>query len=192
MASVIQRTDGRTAVLDLESIQLQNNIIMINKEIDSESVNEWQSMLLYLTSNISPEDSKTNPIQLYINSPGGSVYDGLGLYDIIQFIKSKGYIIRTINIGLCASFASIILMSGTEGYRESLPNCTVMLHELSYGNYDKFHNMKDSQEEADRINNILENIIVKHTSYNPKDMERKDVWMGANDALKYKIIDKIL
>lgn len=192
MACVIQKTDGRTAVLDLESIQLQSNLIMINKPITQETVSEWQSMLLYLITQTTPEESKENPIQLYINSPGGSVYDGLGLYDVIHLIKSKGYIVRTINIGTCASMAAIILMAGSIGYRESLPNCSIMLHELSYGDFGKLSEMEDAVEESQRLQIILDGIITSNSNFLPTDFERKDVWMDAKTALKYKIIDKIL
>lgn len=190
MANVIQRTDSRTAVLDLESVQLQNNIIMVTGDITQESVAEWQSMLFYLMQQ--NQDSKDTPIQLYINSNGGSVYSGLGLYDTIQYAISKGYVIKTVNIGICASMAAVILLSGSQGYRHSYPNASVMLHELSYGNWGKYSEMKDSHEESTRIKNIIDSIICKHTDFNPIDMDRKDVWMGTDDALKYKIIDKTL
>lgn len=192
MIGVIERSNERMVVVDLESKQLQNNIIMITGEINQERVSEWQSMILYLMGTMTPKESVNNPIQIYINSYGGSVYDGLGLYDTIQLAKSKGFIVRTVNIGTCASMASIILMSGSEGQRRSLPNCSVMLHELSYGDFGKFSEMEDSVNEAKRLQEKLNRIIRTHTDYDPNNFNRKDVWMDAEEAKRYKIIDNIV
>lgn len=192
MIGVIERSSDRMIVVDLESKQLQNNIIMVTGEITQDRVTEWQSMIFYLMGTMTPKESVNNPIQIYINSYGGSVYDGLGLYDTIQLAKSKGYIVRTVNIGTCASMASIILMSGSEGHRDSMPNCSVMLHELSYGDFGKFSEMEDSVNEAKRLQEKLNKIIRIHTNFDPNNFNRKDVWMDAETAKKYNIIDNII
>lgn len=188
MIGVIERSNERMIVVDLDSKQLQNNIIMITGDITQEKVSEWQSMLIYLMST----SDKKDPIQLYINSYGGSVYDGLGLYDTIQLVKSKGFTVRTVNIGTCASMASIILMAGSKGHRDSMPNCSVMLHELSYGDFGKFSEMEDSVNEAKRLQEKLNEIIKEHTNFDPNNFNRKDVWLDAEKAKNYKIIDNIL
>lgn len=189
---VIEKSNERIVVLDLASKQLQSNLIMINGEITQESVSEWQAMLFYLMSKLTPEESKKNPIQIYINSYGGSVYDGLGLYDTIQNLIKKGYTVRTVNIGVCASMAAIILMAGSKGYRQSFPNSSTMIHELSYSDFGKISEMKDSVKEAERLQKILDNIIKDSTNCDIKSFERKDVWFNAQEALEKGIIDSIL
>ena len=132
-------------------------------------------------------------ITMYINTPGGSVYDGLGLYDLMQYAKKKNIIIRTVNIGKACSMGSILLMAGSKGYRESLPNCAIMIHEISTMDYGKTSELKDQMKELDRLQKIVNNIISECSD--PKLIElseRKDLWLDANEALEYKIIDKII
>lgn len=187
--NILETGQQRMACIDLQSKLLQNGIVMITEEIDSDTVTEYQEQLFYLMSKY----QKGDVITLYINSPGGSVYDGLGLYDVIQIIKSKGIIVRTINIGKACSMASILLMAGTKGYRESTPNSTVMVHEISTYEWGKTPEILDATKELERLQNLMNNII--STNSDPELVNlcsRKDLWLGAEDALKYNIIDKIL
>ncbi len=189
MANVIESGDKKMVVLSIESKLLQQKIIMVNDEICLMSVSEYQQQLLYLMSTSKPGDI----ISIYINSPGGTVYDGLGLYDMIVYAKQKGFIIRTINVGKACSMGSILLMAGSPGYRESLPNGSVMLHEISSVDFGKTSEMRDQMEEMNRLQKVMNNII--STCSDPqliKLAERKDLWLNAEDALKYKIIDKII
>lgn len=187
--AVLETGQQRMASIDIQSKLLQEGIIMITDEIDSITVTEYQEQLFYLMSKYGEGDI----ITLYINSPGGSVYDGLGLYDTIQIIKSKGIIVRTVNIGKACSMASILLMCGTKGYRESTKNSSVMIHEISTLNYGKTPEIRDSTEEMDRLQKIMDDIIKENSSEELIKMcYRKDLWLGAEDAVKYNIIDKIL
>ena len=133
--SIIEQAQSRMAVLDLQSKLLQNNNIFLTEEINEQSISTIQAELFYLTSKMTPEESKTDPITLYINSPGGEVYSCLGLYDVMQLFINQGYVIRTINIGLAASAAAVILLAGSKGYRYCLPHSTTMLHQPSSGTY---------------------------------------------------------
>lgn len=187
--NILETGQQRMTAIDLQSKLLQEGIIMITSEITRDSVTEYQEQLFYLMSKYKAGDVVT----IYINSPGGSVYSGLGLYDVIQVVKSKGIIVRTINIGVAASMASILLMSGTPGHRESTENSTVMVHELSSYDYGKIQELKDSVEECERLQKRLNAIIEKSADPQLVDLcYRKDLWLSAEDAVKYKIIDKII
>jgi len=162
---------------------------MLDDCISDETVSTYQAQLLYLMSKL----SKGSTINIYINSPGGNVYAGLGLYDTINYAKNKGFIIKTINIGSACSMAALILMSGSKGYRYGTPNSSVLIHELSGGVFDKMSCMKDSIEEATRLQTALNNIIA--TNANPDLIEaclRKDLWLDADKAISYNVIDSIL
>lgn len=185
---ILENTPARAAAITLESKLLKEKIIMISDELDSYNVAEYQSELIYLSSICQKGDT----ISIYINSPGGCVYEGLGLYDTIQLVKNKGIKVRTINIGKACSMAAIILLSGSKGYRESFPHASVMLHELSYGDVGKLSSMKDSTKEAERIQDILNSIIKENTNFNIEDMSGKDIWLSPEDAIKSGIIDKIV
>lgn len=189
MAYVIEQADKRITTLSIESKLLQQKIMLVTEEITQHSVTEYQGQLMYLMSKCKSGDI----ITMYINTPGGSVYDGLGLYDLMQYAKKKNIIIRTVNIGKACSMGSILLMAGSKGYRESLPNCAIMIHEISTMDYGKTSELKDQMKELDRLQKIVNNIISECSD--PKLIElseRKDLWLDANEALEYKIIDKII
>lgn len=189
MATIIENGDKQMVTFSIDSKLLQQKIIMITSEIDLQSVSEYQQQLMYLMSISKVGET----ISIYINSPGGSVYDGLGLYDLIVFAKKKGFIIKTINIGKACSMGSILLMAGTKGYRESLPNCRVMIHEISSLDYGKTSELRDHMEEMNHLQKIINDIISECADSKLIEMaERKDLWLNAKDAIKYNIIDKIL
>lgn len=186
---ILETSNQRMICFDLQSKLLQEGIIMITEEITAESVADYQAQLFYLMSKYKEGDV----ITIYINSPGGTVLDGLGLYDVIQLVKDKGIIVRTINIGSACSMASLLLMSGTKGYRESTKNSSVLIHEISSGDCGKVPDLEDFAEELKRLQKIANTIISTHSD--PKLIElchRKELWLGAEQALEYNIIDKIL
>ena len=139
MANIIENSNQQMVVLSIESKLLQQKIILISSEITEETVTEYQSQLMYLMSLCNKPD---DIITLYINTPGGSVYDGLGLLDLINYAKKQNIIIRTVNIGKAFSMGALLLMSGTKGYRESLLNSSVMIHEISSGGYGKIQDLE--------------------------------------------------
>lgn len=165
---------------------LEGRIIFINGEINDEMASEVVAKLLYL-------DSQSNEdITIYINSPGGSVTSGLMIYDTIKYVKSD---VSTIGIGLSASMASILLMSGTKGKRKILTHGRVMLHELSTATDGKISDILVYTNEIQRTHKTLSNIIVENSSLSKEQVEielKKDFWLNSNEALKLGIVDKIV
>ena len=190
--NVIEQGNTHMTALDLESKLLQSNIIFITEEITAESIATYQAELIYLTNEISPEESEGKPIQIYINSPGGDCYSCLGLYDLMQRYINKGYIIKTVNVGCAASAAAIILLAGTPGHRLTMPHCTTMLHQPSSVTYGTVTDMEIDCKEAKRIKEVLNDIVKKHTSPEVVKFMERDKWLSAEEALKYKIVDKIV
>lgn len=187
---IIKRSPSeRMAVVDLESELLQSRIIFITGEIDEESVATYQAEIMYLASQIT--DKTKTSIKIYINSPGGSVYSCLGLYDIMQYYINKGYIIETKNIGLAASAAAIILMSGSKGKRTATKNSTIMLHQPSSGTVGTAKDMEIDIKEVLRLKEVLNGIISKHASEELVPFLERDKWMTAEEAKQYNIIDSI-
>ncbi len=189
--SILEQAQSRMAVLDLQSKLLQNNNIFLTEEINEQSISTIQAELFYLTSKMTPEESKNDPITIYINSPGGEIYSCLGLYDVMQLFINQGYVIRTINIGLAASAAAVILLAGSTGYRYCLPNSTVMLHQPSSGTYGTITDMKIAVEEGDRLKKLLNDIVIKHAGEQVVELMERDAWISPEEALKFNLIDEI-
>lgn len=189
--SIIEQAQSRMAVLDLQSKLLQNNNIFLTEEVNERSISTIQAELFYLTSKMTAEESKNDPITIYINSPGGEVYSCLGLYDVMQLFINQGYVIRTINIGLAASAAAVILLAGSKGYRFCLPNSTVMLHQPSSGTYGTITDMKIAVEEGDRLKKLLNDVVSKHAGEQVVELMERDAWISPEEALKFNLIDKI-
>ncbi len=181
-------TDGRVErAFDIYSRLLKDRIIFLGSDVNEHTANLIVAQLLFLDN----EDNKKD-ISLYINSPGGSVYDALAIYDTIQFVKSD---IQTVGIGVQASAAAFLLSSGKKGKRFILPNSTVMVHQPSSGTRGKVTDMEIDLKESLRIKRQLNEIMAKNTGQTVKkiqeDMER-DYWMTADEAKKYGIVDKVI
>ena len=165
---------------------LKERIIFLGTDVNEASANIVVAQLLFLQA----EDPKKD-IYLYINSPGGSVYDALAIYDTMQYVSND---IQTVGIGVQASAAAFILSSGTKGKRFLLPNATVMIHQPSSGTQGKISDQEISLKEGLRLKKLLESIMAKNTGQSlakiHDDMER-DKWLSAEDAKKYGIIDDI-
>ena len=186
--TIIEERKLNAVTMDVFSRLLMDRIIFLGTAINSDVANIITGQLLWLDS-IDPGKE----ITMYINSPGGSVYDGLGLYDLMQYIQTKGIKIRTVNIGQACSMAFILLIGGTKGCRESLPNCSAMIHELSSGDFGTTSQFEDTAKEMRRVQTILNEIITKHSNAELIELcKRKDFWLSAEEALKYNVIDKIL
>lgn len=174
--------------VDIFNRLLKDRIILLSGEVDTYNCEYIKANLLYLES-ISNDD-----ITLYINSPGGSVYDGLGLLDIMEYIRPD---VSTINTGLAASMGAIILCSGASGKRKSLKRSRTMIHQpmTGFGSYSQASDMEIEAREINSLKKELYEIISLNTSqpYNKvyKDGDR-DYWMTAKEALKYGMIDEIL
>ena len=184
--TVIDKVNNSERVYDIYSRLLKDRIIIINGEINNEIANSVVAQLLFLDS-LNNED-----ISVYINSPGGSVTDGMAIYDTMNFINSD---VSTIGIGMCASMGAFLLSSGTKGKRYVLPNCEVMIHQPLGGAQGQATEIKIAAEHIlktkDKLNRILSKNTGKDLDIIEKDTDR-DNFMDSNEALNYGIIDKII
>jgi ATP-dependent Clp protease protease subunit len=185
--TVIEKTQDGERAFDIYSRLLNERIIFLGEEVNEHTANIVVAQLLHLAY----ADSKKD-IKLYINSPGGTVYDGLAIYDTIQYIKPD---VMTIGIGLQASMGSFLLSSGTKGKRVALPNSRIMIHQPSSGTQGKVTDQEITLRESVYLKNRLNEILAKNTGQKvakiEKDMER-DFWMSAEEAMKYGIIDEVI
>lgn len=180
--------DGRVErAYDIYSRLLKDRIIFLGDVVDQHTANLIVAQLLFLDS----EDPKKD-IYLYINSPGGSVYDAFAIYDTMNYVKAD---IQTIAIGMAASAAAFILSSGAKGKRFALPHSKVMIHQPSSAARGKVTDMEIDLMESIRLKKQLEEIIAKNTGQKLSkihlDMER-DFYMGAEEAKKYGVVDHVI
>ena len=156
-------------------------------EVNEHTANLIVAQLLFLDN----QDAKKD-IFLYINSPGGSVYDALAIYDTMNFVKAD---VQTVGIGVQASAAAFLLSSGAKGKRFILPHSTVMIHQPSSGTRGKVTDQEIDLKESLRVKHLLESIMAKNTGQKLEkihhDMER-DFWITAQEAKKYGLVDDII
>lgn len=188
LVPTVIESEGRfERAYDIYSRLLKDRIIFLGDQVDQHTANLIVAQLLFLQS----EDAKKD-IYLYINSPGGSVYDALAIYDTMQYVKND---IQTVGIGVQASAAAFLLSSGTKGKRFILPNATVMIHQPSSGTRGKVTDQEIDLRESLRVKKLLEEIMAKNTGQKAsrihEDMER-DRWMDSGEALKYGLVDKVI
>lgn len=183
---IVKTRDGERGY-DIYSRLLEDRIIFIGEEINEHTANVVVAQLLHLANEDPDKD-----ISIYINSPGGSVYDGLAIYDTINFIKPD---VATYGIGLQASMGAFLLSSGTKGKRHLLPNARVMIHQPSSGTQGKVTDQEISLREAIELKEKLAEMMAKNTGQKlakvKADMER-DFWMGAKEAKDYGVVDHIV
>ncbi|HSX29291.1 MAG TPA: ATP-dependent Clp protease proteolytic subunit [Candidatus Saccharimonadales bacterium] len=181
-------SDGRVErAYDIYSRLLKDRIVFLGTQVDQHTANLVVAQLLFLQA----EDAKKD-IYFYINSPGGSAYDAMAIYDTMQYVSND---IQTIGIGMQASAAAFLLSSGTKGKRFLLPNSTVMIHQPSSGTSGKVTDQEIDLRESLRIKKLLESIMAKNAGQKVEkihqDMER-DKWLSAEEAVKYGLVDKII
>lgn len=185
--TVIENEGRYERAYDIYSRLLKDRIIFLGSDVNEASANTIVAQLLFLQA----QDSKKD-IFFYINSPGGSVYDALAIYDTMQYITND---VQTVGIGVQASAAAFLLSSGTKGKRFALPHSTVMIHQPSSGTRGKVTDQQIDLEESLRIKKLLETIMAGNTGQKPEkiheDMER-DKWLTAEEAKKYGLIDEII
>ena len=184
---VIEQTARGERAFDIFSRLLNERIIFLGTPIDDEIANLTIAELLHLESEDPDKD-----ISLYINCPGGSVYDGLAIYDTIQFVKPD---VSTICVGIAMSLGALLLAGGAKGKRMALPNAKILIHQLR-GDYEgQASDIEIHAREAIALKRRLEEIIVQHSGQPSerisKDMER-DYFMTATEAVEYGIIDRVL
>lgn len=185
--TVVENEGRYERAYDIYSRLLKDRIIFLGSDVNEASANVVVAQLLFLQA----EDAKKD-IYFYINSPGGSVYDALAIYDTMHYITND---VHTVGIGVQASAAAFLLSSGTKGKRFALPNATVMIHQPSSGTRGKVTDQEIDLRESLRIKKLLETLMAQNTGQKPEqihvDMER-DKWLTAQEAKKYGIIDEII
>jgi ATP-dependent Clp protease, protease subunit len=184
---VIEQTGRGERSYDIYSRLLKDRIIFIGTAIDSQVANVVVAQLLLLDTQ-NPE----REIQLFINSPGGEVYAGLAIYDVMQFVRAP---IRTTCVGIAMSMGSVLLMAGTKGRRTALPHSRIMIHQGSSGFRGNTPDVEVQAREIIALRDIMGDLYVKHTGQprekNMKDMER-DLFMSPLEAQKYGLIDEVV
>jgi len=185
--TVIEKTMNGERAYDIYSRLLKERIIFLGDEVNQHSASLIVAQMLFLEA----EDPKKD-IMLYINSPGGSVYDGLAIYDTMQHLKCD---VATVGIGMQASMGAFLLSSGTKGKRSILPHSTVMIHQPSSGARGKVSDMEIDLKEGLRLKKLLNEILAKNTGQKVETIEKdsdRDNWMSAEEAKKYGIVDNIV
>lgn len=186
--TVVEETNRGERAYDIYSRLLKERIVFLGDQVTPETANLVVAQLIFLAN----EDPKKD-IKFYINSPGGSVYDGLAIIDTMNYIQPD---VQTIGIGLQASMGAMLLSCGAKGKRFILPNARVMIHQPSYGaGQAKVTDQEIELKEGLYLKKTLAEILAKQTGQDPKQVERdmdRDYWMSAEEAKKYGIVDEII
>src|SRR5919204_748487 len=184
---VIEQTSRGERSFDIYSRLLNERIVFLGTPIDDQIANLIVAQLLHLESEDPDKD-----ISIYINSPGGSVYSGLAIYDTIQYIKPD---VQTICVGIAMSMGALLLGGGAKGKRMALPNSKILIHQVSGGFQGQATDIEIQAREILEIRKRLDQIMAKHTGQElekvSKDMER-DYFMSPQEAQTYGIIDRVI
>lgn len=184
---ILEERQLNVTQLDVFSRLMMDRIIFLGTEVNDYTANVLQAQMLYLDSVDSGKD-----ISIYINSPGGSVYAGLGIYDTMQFVNSD---VQTICTGMAASMAAVLLVAGKEGKRSALPHSRIMIHQPMGGAQGQASDIEITAREIQKLKKELYTIISDH-SRQPFDKvwadSDRDYWMTAEEAKVYGMIDEVL
>ncbi len=184
---VIEERQMNVVGMDVFSRLMMDRIIFLGVPVNDYVANVIQAQLLFLESTDNKRD-----IQMFINSPGGSVISGLGIYDTMQYVSPE---IGTICTGLAASMGAVLLTAGTKGKRTCLPHSRVMIHQPSGGMQGQFSDMEISYNLIKSMRNELYEIMATHTGKTFQDIEKdsdRDNWMTAVEAKDYGLVDEVL
>jgi len=184
---VVEQTSRGERAFDIYSRLLKDNIIFLGTPIDDQIANLIVAQLLFLEA----EDPEKD-INLYINSPGGSVTAGLAIYDTMQFIRPD---VTTICVGMCASMGALLLTAGAKGKRFALPNSRILIHQPSGGMQGQATDVRIHAEELIRIRELTSEILAKHTGQDMEQIERdveRDRYLSAIQAKEYGLIDEVI
>ena len=184
---VVEQTHRGERSYDIYSRLLKDRIVMLGTEIDDDVANVIVAQLLFLESEDADKD-----INIYINSPGGSVTAGLAIYDTIQYVKPQ---VSTICIGQAASMGAVLLAAGAKGKRHALPNARIMIHQPLGGARGQATDMEIHVKEIIRLKQKLNEILQKHTGQAMERIEKdtdRDFFMGAGEAKAYGLIDEVV
>lgn len=184
---IVEERQLNVAQMDVFSRLMMDRIIFLGTEVNSHVANIIQAQLLFLESVDANKD-----IQIYINSPGGEVYSGLGIYDTMQFIKPD---VATICTGMAASMAAVLLCAGAHGKRSALPHSRVMIHQPLGGAQGQASDIEITAREILKIKEELALIIARHSGKSTEEVIRtgdRDYWMIASEAKDFGMIDEVL
>ena len=184
---VVEQTGRGERAYDIFSRLLKDRIVFLGGPIHDDTANLITAQLLFLES----EDPELE-INMYINSPGGSVTAGLAIYDTMQFVKPP---VSTLCVGQAASMGAVLLAAGAKGRRYALPHSRIMIHQLSGGFEGQATDIEIQAREALRLREILNNILTNHTGQGLKRIEKdtdRDFFMHASHAVEYGIIDEVI
>lgn len=185
--NIIEERQMNAVAMDVFSRLMMDRIIFLGTQVNDQVANIIQAQLLFLESTDSSKD-----IQIYINSPGGGVYAGLGIYDTMQFIKPD---VATICTGMAASMGAVLLCAGTKGKRSGLPHSRVMIHQPMGGAQGQASDIEITAREIINLKKELYDIIAKHSGQPYAKIEEdsdRDFWMKADRAKEYGMIDEVL
>lgn len=185
--TVVEQTSEGERAFDIYSRLLKERIIFLGEDVNEHTANLVVAQLLHLAY----EDPKKD-IKLYINSPGGSVYDGFAIYDTMQYISPD---VMTIGIGVQASMGAFLLSSGTKGKRFVLPNSRLMIHQPSSGTQGKITDQEISLREGIYLKQKLNEILAKNTGQKLSKVEKdtdRDFWMSSKEAVEYGLVDEVI
>jgi ATP-dependent Clp protease protease subunit len=184
---ILEERQLNVTQLDVFSRLMMDRIIFLGTEVNDYTANVLQAQMLYLDSVDSGKD-----ISIYINSPGGSVYAGLGIYDTMQFINSD---VQTICTGMAASMAAVLLVAGAKGKRSALPHSRVMIHQPMGGAQGQASDIEITAREIQKLKKELYTIIAEHSGQQFDKVwadSDRDYWMTAEEAAQYGMIDQVL
>ena len=184
---VVEQTSRGERAFDIYSRLLKDNIIFLGTPIDDQIANLIVAQLLFLEA----EDPEKD-INVYINSPGGSVTAGLAIYDTMQFIRPD---VTTICVGMCASMGALLLTAGAKGKRFALPNSRILIHQPSGGMHGQATDVRIHAEELIRIRELTSQILAKHTGQSMEQIEsdvERDRYLSAEQAKEYGLIDEVI
>ncbi len=184
--SILEERQLNVTQMDVFSRLMMDRIIFLGTEVNDYTANVIQAQLLYLDSVDSDRD-----ISIYLNTPGGSVYAGLGIYDTMQFVRSR---VATICTGMAASMGAVLLVAGEKGMRAALPHSRVMIHQPLGGIQGQASDIEITAREILKLKDELYQIISDHSGQTMEKIRQdadRDYWMTAEEALQYGMIDKV-
>ena len=184
---VVEQTSRGERSYDIFSRLLNDRIVFLGEEVNSASASLVVAQLLYLEAQDPDKD-----IQMYINSPGGSITDGMAIYDTMQYIKCD---VSTICVGMAASMGAFLLSSGAKGKRMALPNAEIMIHQPAAGTQGKVTDMAIDVERFLRIKKHMNQILADNTGRTVEEIQRdteRDHWFTADEAKEYGLVDQVI
>ncbi len=184
---VVEQTTRGERAYDIFSRLLKERIVFVGTPINDQIANLTVAQLLYLDS-----ESSEKPIQMYVNSPGGVIYSGLGVYDTMQYVGSP---VSTICVGVAASMGAVLMAAGADGQRAALPNARIMIHQPMGGTQGQASDIQIQAEEVGWLKKRLYQILAHHTDQSYEQVEKdadRNFWMSAEEAKEYGLVDNIL